>query len=299
MEDKPRILVVEDDISWQDIYREALTRSGYLVQTASNLTEALEALDRCFFHVAVVDLKLSADENNRDGMKVLRRIWALDEGTLAIVGSGYVSVSMYDEFQRMGIFGYTEIPADARKALQSIEFYRGQIRKDEPLGNILDKVDKAVHEAQPKSIWRRLSVSPFGILRSLSAREVQQMLHVGPMLELRPFLSTLVRPLFPWLQAKNEVIPIRDDQQIKYPEILALETLCWSRALGKAVTIRFGRLDSFQKALNLMPIGSRFEGAKIDEELSHKASTHFEGMVCSLLSMDFNQYFDAPPIKNG
>ena len=90
MDNKPRILVVEDDIRWQEIYSEALEKRDYEVNVVGNKNSAFDALDKMFFHAAIVDLKLTDNDKNRDGLDVLRRIWALDEGTRAIVGSGYL-----------------------------------------------------------------------------------------------------------------------------------------------------------------------------------------------------------------
>ncbi len=290
MEDKPHILVVEDDPSWQEIYAEALAENGYLVKAVGALDAALSRLERQFFHVAIVDLKLGDEESNRDGLQVLRRIWELGE-TLAIVGSGYADVSMYDEFRKMGIFGLTQIPAEARKAFDSIDFYKGQIRKDESLQDILKKVDKAVAEAWPRSLRRRWSVSPFGIMQT-SARDAQRALRAGSMTELRPFLASLVQPLFPWLKAKHPELAIQDEGAT-----LAFETLCWSRAWGQAVVIRFGRRDSLKKSLDLKPVGATHGVAERVEKHDawQAASAHFEGIVRSVPTLELRECFEPKP----
>ncbi|MBN1888360.1 MAG: response regulator [Thermoflexales bacterium] len=289
MEDKPHILVVEDDPSWQEIYAEALVDNGYLVKAAGALDAALSLLERQFFHVAIVDLKLGHEESNRDGLQVLRRIWELGE-TLAIVGSGYADVSMYDEFRKMGIFGLTQIPAEARQAFDSIDFYKGQIRKDESLQDILKKVGKAVAEAWPRSLRRRWSVSPFGIVQT-SARDVQRALRAGSMTELRPFLVSLVQPLFPWLKARQAEQAIQADGAT-----MAFETLCWSRAWGQAVVVRFGRRDSWQKSLELAPVGAAHGVAEqVDKDDAWQAaSAHFEGIVRSVSTITDPKAFCDP-----
>ncbi len=293
MESKPRVLIVEDDSTWQTVYRDALTAAGYLVETAGDLATAMEVLDRRFFHVAVVDLKLSEDESNRDGLLVLRRIWALDE-TLVVVGSGFADVSMFDEFRQIGIFGFTEIPTEARKHLQAIDFYKGHVRKDEFFVSIMDKINKAVLEALSKSVSQKWLASPFAVLKDVSARDVQQLLGVGPMTELRPFLTSLIQPLFPWLQAKRDVVMIKDEHQRK---VVAFEALCWSRDLGKPVVIRFGRRDTFHKLNDIAPVGSDGLDIEIQEEQSRKSSSHFEGVVYHVANIDFDRYFDPPPVK--
>jgi len=293
MESKPRVLVVEDDTTWQTVYTDAMTAAGYLVETVGDLATAMKALDRRFFHVAVVDLKLSEEENNRDGLLVLKRIWALDE-TLVVVGSGFADVSMFDEFRQMGIFGLPEIPAEARKRLQAIDFYKGHVRKDEPLVSVMDKINKAVLEALSKAVSQKWHASPFGVLKDVSARDVQQDLGAGPMTELRPFLTSLIQPLFPWLQARRDVVLIKDEDQGK---VVAFEALCWSRALGKPVVIRFGRRDAFHKLNDVGPAGSGGVDMELKEEQSRESSTHFEGVVYHAGNIDFDRYFDPPPVK--
>jgi ActR/RegA family two-component response regulator len=294
MDQKPCVLVVDDDKAWRDIYVEAFTARNYAVDAVGDFQSALDALDRRFHHVAVVDLKLSEERGNRQGLDVLRRIWALDE-TLAIIGSGYADVSMYDEFRRMGIFGLTDIPAKARQEFQSIDFYQGQIRKDQPLAQIIDKVEQALAEALPSDSRRRWNASPFGIIRGFSAREVQIRLRSGPMTELRPFLVELVHFVFPWLHARDlQTVLISDDH-----DTLAFETLCWCRSLGMAVIIRFGGCMGYQRSLEASPIGHNMGlDSFVEEQPLHMVtSERFQGAVYAVKDLSFAGYFDPPATK--
>jgi hypothetical protein len=152
-----------------------------------------------------------------------------------------------------------------------------------------------VAEALPKSLYQRESVSPFGVFRGISAKEIQQELRVAPMTELHPFLSSLVRPLFPWLLSTSNVALIRDGQDSR---VLAIEALCWSRALGRGVVVRFGRRDRFGQALQMVAIGSNYQDIEVTQkDLVYKTSDHFEGAVREVLSIDFSRYFEPPPAK--
>jgi len=271
-----------------------LTDAGYFAEAVSNLASALETLNRRFFHVAIVDLELGGSAEHRDGLAVLRRIWELDE-TLVIVSSDCADASMFDVFRRIGIFS-TESLAQARRGFQSIAFYKGHIRKDEPLDSILAKVKQAAAEARSTSTRRQWNTSPFNILKGISSREVQRALRVGLMTELRPFLGALVQPLFPWLQSKIPAAAICDEH-----ETLAFETLCWSRAQAQALLVRFGRRDSFDKAMDITAVGSIHNVAALAEKenQAHLSSDHFEGIIRRVPQLDLHQHFGLPPLKRG
>lgn len=299
MENKPRILVVDDDIRWQEIYREALEGYDYDVVAVGNKDSALDALDKIFFHAAIVDLKLAENEKNRDGLDVLRRIWVLDEGTRAVVGSGYLDISMFDEFQKMGILSLTEIPTEARKQIDSINFYKGTVKKNDPLTKIIDTVVRAVEDSWRKSIKQQWSQSPFKIIKDFPAKEAQRLLRAGKIEELRPFLSSIVNPLFPWLLPKTEqTIEIKDENK----QVIAFETVCWSRSKGIGVAIRFGRHDDFNKSLALKPIASNYpsnitvEAFGDSDAWAHLISHPLEGKVYKLTNLNFAEYFE-PPIR--
>ncbi len=299
MESKPQVLVVDDDLSWQETYQEALEDRGYEVQVAGSKAAALDLINRRFFHAAIVDLRLGEDPKNRDGLDVLRHIWCLDEGTRVVVGSGYMEVSMFDEFQRMGIFAFTELPAEARKQIRSIEFFDGVIKKSDPLQKILSVVDKAVDETWRRQVKQQWISSPFKIIKDVPAREVQRLLRAGKLEELRPFLSQLVRPLFPWLPAKTDTVHIQDGEAT-----LAFEVVCWSRALGQAVAVRFGRHADFQKSLQLVPVAAGLAGLKCTDvepgpggAWPHVVRPPFEGRVYALETESFAGHFDPPPRK--
>jgi CheY-like chemotaxis protein len=73
-----RALIVEDLDFWQDALHEVLTDAGYWVCVALSYAEALDALSKNEFHLAVIDPVLDdTNRHNRDGLQVLQRI--LDE----------------------------------------------------------------------------------------------------------------------------------------------------------------------------------------------------------------------------
>lgn len=109
MDIKKRILVVEDQKSERETYVDYLELDGYDVDAASNLGEALAAINNRTYHVALVDIMLAGpeDRENRDGLEVLQRLQELREGTKAIVLSGQpAKKDVHDMWKDYGISDY-------------------------------------------------------------------------------------------------------------------------------------------------------------------------------------------------
>jgi CheY-like chemotaxis protein len=83
-------LIVEDLDFWQDVLCEALAEAGYRVYIAPSRAEALEALGRNKFQLAVIDPVLDdTNRRNRDGLRVLQHILdeQLDMGVVLVTSS--------------------------------------------------------------------------------------------------------------------------------------------------------------------------------------------------------------------
>ncbi len=296
MDTKPRALVVEDTVSWQENYREILDHSGFHVVTVEDLAAALDALTKQFFHIAIIDLELKGQSGNRDGREVIKLIWSLDEGTRYLVSTGKGDISMFNEFSTMGIFSFTEIPDIDQARMKEMEAYDGVIAKER---DSLDKIHKDVESALDKS-WRdyikhQRKQSPFKVVKGFDPKNIQRSLRGGKNEELHPFLSALVRPLYPWLNSKSGSTEIRDASG----EVIAFESICWSRALGHAVAIRFGKRDRYEESLKQIGIADGCGGSATElyrAPLEENAQQPFKGVVYKL-DMDFDGNFDHPPIK--
>ena len=92
---KFRALVVEDDISWQQILSEILSDYGLDVDVCSNLEDAVLILKTQPHRLAVVDLSLSPnDHNNFDGLRVLDSVRKLDPNCRTILLTGFATVEL-------------------------------------------------------------------------------------------------------------------------------------------------------------------------------------------------------------
>ncbi|HEY72452.1 MAG: hypothetical protein DRJ03_08800 [Chloroflexi bacterium] len=98
MDGRHHILVVEDEKDWrEDIFRENLEGAGYRVTTSSSYDEAIAALTRLAFDLVVIDVNLTGQRGNQDGIRVLEQIAYRGHRAKAIVVSGSKNRAMAAE----------------------------------------------------------------------------------------------------------------------------------------------------------------------------------------------------------
>jgi DNA-binding NarL/FixJ family response regulator len=112
-----KILIVEDDAGWRDIYADVLGEPGFELQFAVSYGEARGLLQRIRFQAAIVDLHLissSDPEENRDGFALLRVAAGRNLPTIVVSALGAPDDidRAYDEF---GVFAFVEKEAFDRK----------------------------------------------------------------------------------------------------------------------------------------------------------------------------------------
>ncbi len=83
-----RILVVEDDAFFREVFLELLREEGYEVETAASGAEALEKLTHKEFHVVVTDLVMQGI----DGLDLLSRVKQYDPAIEVILVTGHANV---------------------------------------------------------------------------------------------------------------------------------------------------------------------------------------------------------------
>jgi DNA-binding NtrC family response regulator len=122
--DRPRILVVDDELNICQSCAKVLTRMDYEVDYALNGYDALKKMAAKPFDVILTDLKMSS----LGGMEVLRRVKESNPDTPVIVMTGYASVSSAVEVMKMGALDYLpkpftpdELRAIVRQALSERE----------------------------------------------------------------------------------------------------------------------------------------------------------------------------------
>lgn len=108
-EDRPTVLLVDDDEAFRERLARALRDRGYEVRTADGYDTALQLARADSPEYAVVDLRMPG----RSGLEVVRDLAALDSSTRIVILTGYGSIATAVDAVRLGAVQYLPKPADA------------------------------------------------------------------------------------------------------------------------------------------------------------------------------------------
>jgi two-component system response regulator RegA len=126
IDEKPSILVVDDD----EVYRSRLARAfvdrGYDVRTAHDHDSALALATADSPELAVVDLKMPG----KSGLELVKALREVDPSTKIVVLTGYGSIATAIDAVRLGATYYLSKPADADDIIGA--FARGEAPPLEP-----------------------------------------------------------------------------------------------------------------------------------------------------------------------
>jgi len=116
IEDKERILVVDDDDGFRQVAKAILKAKGYKVETASTAAEALETAGNIFCNLAILDISLP----DTNGIELLSTIVEKHPDIMAIMLTGHSSVQNAIQSLNLGAFAYLEKPVDPEHLLSVI-----------------------------------------------------------------------------------------------------------------------------------------------------------------------------------
>lgn len=123
-EDRPSLLLVDDDITFAAVLAEAFERRGYAVRVAYNVADGLAAAHAESPEYAVVDLKMPGPS----GLELVAQLKQLDENTRIVVLTGYASIATAVEAIKLGAVHYLAKPADADEILAAFGRVEGDRR---------------------------------------------------------------------------------------------------------------------------------------------------------------------------
>jgi two-component system response regulator PilR (NtrC family) len=106
-----RILVVDDEPDLRTLYELTLLREGYRVETAENLTQALQHLNERHFDVVITDMRLP----DGLGMELVRHVRAQQRRERCVVITAYGSAENAVESLKVGAFDYLTKPVDLKQ----------------------------------------------------------------------------------------------------------------------------------------------------------------------------------------
>jgi len=228
-----KCLIVEDVPDWMDKFEKVAVKNEFEIKKAVTLSDAKLAIEREFFHVALVDLSLTKKGSDTTGLEVLNWLHLLKEGTQSVLITAHGTLEA--GFQAGAEFG-------ASAAISKAAF------DADKLSDILKERVKIACEAQ-KELARKLSDSAAELfhgdqrshlwdLEVISALNPSQGIrHVGVLLD------ALVSPLQVLMPPKAGNPSVIDQVQG------LVHSRFWSRAIGKPVKITFGKVASVEALL--------------------------------------------------
>lgn len=122
-----RILLVEDDETALEVFKEALTEYDYDVVTARNGEEALNRAREESFDLVITDIRMPGT----DGLQALEEVKAMNPDTKSIVVTGYASEAETLKAMQIGVGEYLKKPFRLQELLQAVKRQLERTRQDE------------------------------------------------------------------------------------------------------------------------------------------------------------------------
>lgn len=119
--DKPSLLLVDDDETFCEIMAKALRRRGFDVAVAHNVESASLLAENDPPEYALVDLKMPGDS----GLILVRHLNALEPATRIVVLTGFASISTAVEAIKLGATHYLAKPVDADEVVAAFNKSEG------------------------------------------------------------------------------------------------------------------------------------------------------------------------------
>jgi DNA-binding response OmpR family regulator/nitrogen-specific signal transduction histidine kinase len=112
-----RVLVVDDEPSVVEVFKEFLSAQGYDLTLAASGEDAVRRLRDCRPDIILTDLNLPG----LSGLEVMRAAKAVDPEVCVVVVTGYASASTAIDALRQGAYDYVTKPFDLDDVLQIVE----------------------------------------------------------------------------------------------------------------------------------------------------------------------------------
>jgi two-component system response regulator RegA len=130
VEDRPALLIVDDDLTFCAVLAKAMGKRGFNVTCAHTVEQATEYAEACMPEYAVVDLRLPGVS----GLALVEKLKALDPGTRIVMLTGYASIATAVEAIKLGATHYLAKPVRTTISMAGSRSCRAstQARPDSP-----------------------------------------------------------------------------------------------------------------------------------------------------------------------
>lgn len=160
MKKQHKLLLVEDDSDWLDLYCEYLRNEEYDLATARTTTQAFSLLEETEFDVVVTDLKMIGFGNELGGFNVLDKVKQINPSTQVIVITAYGTQEIAFRATQRGAFDIVYKPPEPERLRVTV---RGAVQAKSVLAQKQSKTKKVVQkEAEDSQVQQPTNL--FGIL---------------------------------------------------------------------------------------------------------------------------------------
>lgn len=112
----PNCLIVDDDETYLLVLSKALQRRNLIVQTATNVDQALAVLSDFTPHYAVLDLSMPG----KSGLSLIKHILDINADCKILILTGYASITTAVDAIKLGATHYLSKPADAEQIMAAL-----------------------------------------------------------------------------------------------------------------------------------------------------------------------------------
>ncbi len=115
-EDRPTLLLVDDDATFCQVLRAAFEARGFAVRVAHDVTQGIAVAVADPPEYAVVDLKMPGPS----GLELVMKLKEIDAHTRIVMLTGYASIATAVEAIKLGAVHYLAKPADADEIVAAL-----------------------------------------------------------------------------------------------------------------------------------------------------------------------------------
>ena len=107
--DKPRLLLVDDDVTFCSVLKAALEKRNFDVLVATNVRDGITLAEQGLPEYAVIDLRIGYES----GLELVKKLISLDDNTQIVILTGFASIATAVEAIKLGAIHYLTKPANA------------------------------------------------------------------------------------------------------------------------------------------------------------------------------------------
>jgi DNA-binding NtrC family response regulator len=123
-ENPKRLLVVDDEINMQIMYKKVLSRIDIMVDTAGSFNEAVDKFTNRDYSLLLIDIRLKTS----DGLELLQELRQAKPSVPAIMVTGYPSIYSASRSKELGAFDYLTKPIEINELNAAVDRALASVR---------------------------------------------------------------------------------------------------------------------------------------------------------------------------